>query len=136
MARYSGRCACGAVHFETDAEPMMAGHCQCSRCQKLSGAPHSSFAAFPEAAVRMSGKLASWSYTADSGNVATRHHCPTCGAPVYGTTKGMPGVMAITLSMLDDPAAIVPKMAFFTKHAVPWDLLDDSLVAFPGMPPM
>jgi len=136
MAKYSGSCACGTVRFETDAEPMMAGHCQCGKCQKLSGTAHTSFGVFPESAVRMTGKLASWSYAADSGNTATRYHCPSCGSPVYGGSSGMPGLIGINLSMLDDPAAVEPKMAFFTARAVSWDRLSDGLTAFPGMPPM
>ena len=135
MTKYSGGCACGAVHFETDAEPMMAGHCQCGKCQKLSGAPHTSFAVFPEAAVKITGKLASWNYIADSGNTAVRNHCPACGSPVCGGSSGVPGLIGINLPMFDNPAAIEPKMAFFTVKAVPWDRLGEGLIAFPGMPP-
>ena len=136
MTKYSGSCACGAVHFETDAEPVMAGHCQCGKCQKLSGAPHTSFAVFPQDAVKMTGKLVSWDYIADSGNKATRFHCPTCGSPVYGGSAAYPGLMGINLPMFDNPSAIEPKMAFFTVKAVSWDHLGQNLTSFPGMPPM
>ena len=136
MAKYEGGCACGAVRYSTDAEPVMAGHCQCSKCQHLSGAPHTTFAAFPAAAVKLSGPLNYWSYTADSGNVATRGHCPNCGSPVVGKTSGMKDLLAIQLTSLDNPAAIAPQMVFFNAKAQPWDHLGDSLPKFPGMPPM
>lgn len=136
MAKYSGGCACGAVRYETDAEPIMAGHCQCGKCQKLSGAPHSSFAAFPAPAVKMTGQLNYWSYTADSGNVATRGHCPDCGSQILGKTSAMKDLVALQLTSLDNPAAITPQMAFFTASAQPWDHMPESLAKFPGMPPM
>ena len=136
MSKYEGGCACGAVRFSTDAEPMMAGHCQCRHCQQLSGAGHSSFAAFPEAAVDMKGKVKYWDYIADSGNTATRGHCPTCGSMVAGKTSGMAGVVALNLTSLDDPSKIIPKMVFFHGKANAWDHLDASLPRFPGMPPM
>ena len=136
MAKYEGGCACGAVRFSTDAEPMMAGHCQCRHCQKLSGAGHSSFAAFPEAAVSMTGKVKYWDYRADSGNTASRGHCPTCGSMVAGKTTGMSGVVALNITSLDDPSKIVPQMVFFHGKANGWDHLDASLPRFPGMPPM
>lgn len=136
MARYSGGCACGAVRYETDADPVMAGHCQCRRCQQLSGAPHSSFAAFPAAAVKLKGRLEFWSYTADSGNTASRGHCPVCGSQVLGKTSGFKDMVALQLTSLDDPSKVTPKMAFYTAAAQPWDQLGGDLAKFPGMPPM
>ncbi len=136
MSKITGGCACGAVHFETEAEPMMAGHCQCRKCQTLSGAGHATFAAFPAAAVKLSGALVAWSYTADSGNQATRRHCPVCGTQVVGETAGMPGVLALNLTTMDGATGIVPAMVFFNGKAQPWDLLDPALPKFPGMPPM
>lgn len=136
MAKYEGGCACGAVRYATDAEPIMAGHCQCRKCQQLSGTGHASFAAFPDAAVNVKGKLDFWSYTADSGNTASRGHCPTCGAKVLGRTSGMPQMVAIQLASLDDASKVTPQMLFFNAHAQPWDKVDAGLKTFPGMPPM
>ena len=136
MAKYEGGCACGAMRFATDTEPMMAGHCQCRHCQMLSGAGHASFAAFQEANVEITGKLVFWDYKADSGNTASRGHCPTCGSMVAGKTSGMPGVVALNLTSLDDPSKIEPQMVFFNGKGQAWDHLDASLPKFPGMPPM
>ena len=90
MAKHQGGCACGAVRYTIEADSVMAGHCQCGKCQKFSGTGHGSFAAFPAAAVKMTGKLTQWSYKADSGNTATRGHFPTCGSMVLGKTTGFP----------------------------------------------
>jgi hypothetical protein len=136
MAKYEGGCACGAVCYTTDAEPVMAGHCQCRKCQKLSGAGHGSFAAFPVGAVNLKGRLEYWSYTADSGNTASRGHCPVCGSMVVGKTSGHQDLLAIQLTSLDDPSMVTPQMVFFNAKAMPWDHIDEKLMRFPAMPPM
>lgn len=136
MAKYEGGCACGAVRYSTNADPVMAAHCQCSKCQKLSGAGHTSFAAFPAAAVNITGKLNFWSYKADSGFTASRGHCPNCGSMVIGKPGSVKDMVGINLSSLDDPSKINPQMVFFNAKAQPWDHMDESLTKFPGMPPM
>lgn len=136
MAKFEGGCACGAVRYATDADPVMAGHCQCRHCQQLSGSGHTSFAAFPAAAVDVRGEIKYWSYTADSGNEASRGHCPVCGAMVFGKTSGMKDILAVQLASLDEPSAVTPQMVFFNGRAQSWDHLDPALPKFPGMPPM
>lgn len=136
MAKYEGGCACGAVRYKSDAEPIMSGHCQCRKCQQLSGAGHASFASFPAPAVDVAGKLSFWSYQADSGNTASRGHCPVCGSHVLAKTSGFKDMVAIQLASLDDPSKVAPQMLFFNAKAQPWDHMDASLNKFPGMPPM
>ena len=136
MTQMTGGCACGAVRYEIAGDPVMAGHCQCGKCQKLSGTGHASFAAFPEAAVKTTGAIGYWSYTADSGHEAQRGFCPTCGSPVIVRPKRAPGIVAITLGSLDDSSAVVPNMVFFTARGRPWDHLAADAARFPGMPPM
>lgn len=136
MSKYQGGCACGSVKFSTDADPMLVGHCQCGKCQKMSGTGHQSFAAFPGDKVNVTGKTASWSYKADSGGTATRQHCPTCGSPMFGGTTSMPGMLAVNLAAFDDSSGLKPAMLFFTAHQQAWDHMDPALMRFPGMPPM
>lgn len=136
MAKFEGGCACGAVRFSTDADPMMAGHCQCGKCQKLGGGGHASFAAFPADSLTVTGKVTFWDYIADSGNTASRGHCPTCGSHVFGKTTGMPTMIAVHLAALEDSSKIAPSMVVFSSKAQPWDHMDPSLPRFPGMPPM
>ena len=136
MAKFEGGCACGAVRFTADADPIMVAHCQCGKCQKLSGGGHASFAAFPVESVKVTGKLTYWDYKADSGNTASRGHCPTCGSHVIGKTSGMPNMIAIHLAALNDSSKISPAMVVYAAKGQAWDHLDASLPRFPGMPPM
>ena len=136
MAKLDGGCACGAVRVSVESDPMMVAHCQCGKCQKLSGGGHSSFAAFPVDSVKVTGKLIYWDYKADSGNTATRGHCPTCGSNVIGQSSGMPHIIGVHLAVLNDSSKIAPSMVIFAAKGQTWDQLDASLPRFPGMPPM
>ena len=136
MPKYSGGCACGAVHYEISAEPMMTGHCQCDKCRHLSGSGHSDLMFFAKDAVKIKGKMSKWSYTADSGKQATRSFCTTCGSHICGTGKGAPTMIGITAGSLDDPSVYKPQIVVFAKTDRAWDLIAADLPRFPGMPPM
>jgi hypothetical protein len=130
----TGGCLCGAVRYELDGDPIFAGHCHCRDCQKSTGTGHVSVVALPSSAVKMSGKTTAYSVTADSGQVYTRHFCPTCGSLVYGEPAAMPGVMTITAGTLDDSSVFQPQTVIFTRSRPAWDRLDSGLPEFEAMP--
>ena len=131
----TGGCLCGAVRYEIQGAPMLAGHCHCDDCRKASGAAHGSFAAYPESAVKITGKLTHFKTRADSGMMADRGFCPVCGSWVSGSPESMPGVVAITLATFDNPEAVAPQMRFYDKRRISWDTIDPALPAFAEMPP-
>ena len=131
-----GGCLCGAVRYEITGDPMMSGHCHCIDCRKASGAAHATFAAYPESAVKMTGKTKTYRTKADSGMMSSRSFCPECGSWVSGAPESVPGVVAITIATFDDPEAVKPQMRFYDKRRLSWDAVDPALTAFPAMPPM
>ena len=133
--KLTGGCACGAVRYECSADPVITANCHCRKCQRLSGAPFMSFFAAPKVAVKITGEVRDFECTADSGAITANEFCPTCGSYLFGRTTGMPDLMAITASSLDDPSAFRPGMDLFTARAQPWDLMDPALPKFEGMPP-
>jgi hypothetical protein len=135
-SKFSGGCACGAIRYEIDADPIMGLHCQCRACQRASGAGHSSFMGFPKAAMRMTGEPHWHERPADSGNRVRQGFCTKCGSPVVGGSTGFPDMVTVMATSLDDPKRFTPNMVVFTKSAQPWDPIDTSLPSFPGMPPM
>ncbi len=133
---YAGGCACGAIRYEIDAEPMMAGHCACRDCQRMTGTGHASMMMFPLAAMKITGTPRFHDLRADSGNTASRGFCPNCGSFVMGKNSGMDGVRAIAVGSLDDPSAFRPQFIVFASRCHAWDRIDPALPSFPGMPPM
>ena len=132
---FIGGCLCGAVRYSCSAEPVMAGHCHCEDCRRSSGSGHSSHLAVPEASVMLTGELKAYARAANSGNIVTRHFCPICGAALYSTNAGMPGMIFVRASSLDDLEVFKPQMHVFAAKAATWDRRDADLPAFDEMPP-
>ncbi len=131
----TGGCQCGAVRFECAEGPMVAGHCQCTNCQKFTGTGHASNLIFSKAEFSATGEMSTYEYIADSGNTMLRYFCPKCGSPVYGTSSGNPDGVVVRAGALDDPSIFEAKFNLFTVSAQAWDTIDPAIKSFPGMPP-
>ena len=132
---YTGGCACGAIRYDVAAEPVMAFHCQCTGCQKATGAGHASVLAFPRAAAKITGSPKFHESPADSGNIARRGFCTNCGSLVLGGSSGRPDMLVVFVGSLDDPGRFAPQAVVFHAHAQPWDVIDPALPTFPTIPP-
>lgn len=133
---YTGGCACGAVRYSIDDQPVFSNHCQCRDCQRKSGTGHGSYLTFPDRArVKLEGAAAQWEMRGDSGNVKTRGFCPTCGAPVYLLFKAMPQIFTIHAASLDEPGRFAPQVVTYASRGFAWDTLDAALTKFDKMPP-
>jgi hypothetical protein len=132
---YTGGCACGAIRFEIDDEPLFQNHCQCLDCQHKSGTGHGSYLSFPRRRAKQTGDATLWSMLADSGNVKTRAFCPTCGSPVSMTFSAMPDIFTVHAASLDDPDRFTPQVVTYAIRGHAWDRLDPALPRFDKMPP-
>ena len=131
----SGRCACGAVHYEADAPPGMALQCHCRDCQRATGTGHASMAMFPRASFRLHGELNYHSVTTDLGHSARRGFCPRCGSPVVAEPGAVPHLIAVHAASLDDPSLFAPVAVLYAKRAPDWDRTDAALPKFETMLP-
>jgi hypothetical protein len=132
---YTGGCACGAIRFEIDAEPLFQNHCQCLDCQHKSGTGHGSYLTFPRQSVKHSGDTTLWDMVGDSGHVKSRAFCPTCGSPVYMTFAAMPDIFTVHAASLDDPGRFRPQAVTYALRGHAWDVIDPALPRFDRMPP-
>src|SRR5262245_11032370 len=88
----TGRCLCGAVTYSINGQPLGMGQCHCKDCQRASGTGHLSLARFKKDDVTIKGQTRSFASKAESGNINSRHFCPTCGSRIYGENSARPGV--------------------------------------------
>lgn len=132
---YTGGCACGAIRYAIEGEPLFSNECHCRDCQRESGTGHGSHLTFARAGVTLTGEARRWDMVADSGNVKTRAFCPTCGAPVYMTFSAMPDIFTIRAASLDDPSRYAPQVVTYGLRAPAWDHVDPTLPSFDEMPP-
>ncbi len=133
--QFTGGCLCDAVRYTANAEPLLGGHCHCLDCRKSSGSGHCSHLMMAAEAVAFQGQPKRFDKPADSGNIVARYFCGTCGGPVYSTNSGMPGMVFLRASSLDDPEVFKPSMIVYTRSAPNWDVMDSSLPAFEANPP-
>jgi hypothetical protein len=133
---YTGGCACGAIRYEIDAEPVVSNDCQCRDCQRESGTGHGSHLTFLRSGVKVDGEAKAWDMVADSGNAKTRYFCPACGSPVYMTFSAMPQFFTIRAASLDEPGRYQPQMVTYRARGHAWDKLDPGLHMFDTMPHM
>src|SRR5258706_3796896 len=104
---FSGGCACGAIRYESTAEPVLMLHCHCRDCQQSSGGPFSSFVIVPTEAFKVSqGSLRFHDSPSEAGGKTHPGFCPDSGSPIVVNADAGPQFAAITTASLDDPSAV------------------------------
>ncbi|HTK14632.1 MAG TPA: GFA family protein [Xanthobacteraceae bacterium] len=133
-SRYTGGCLCGALRYEADGEPRLAGHCYCADCRKASGSGFIPFMGFASSAVRFSGPTRQFTSKAANGGDAVRNFCPACGSLVFGGIVGTDDSHTIYAGSLDDPSLFRPSIAIFARDRPAWAVIPHGLKVFDTMP--
>lgn len=131
---FTGGCLCGGVRYEAKSEPKIVGDCYCDDCRKASGTTHCTHLGLPEADVSVTGHLKFFDKPADTGNVVSRGFCPDCGSAVYSTNSGMPGMLFLRASSLDDIEIAEPQMTVYAGRAPSWAAINRDKPVFEAMP--
>ena len=119
--KIDGGCHCGFIGYEGEADPDKAGMCNCSDCQRLSGAPFRGFVPMASEAFRLSGQPTIYVKTGESGNKREQAFCPRCGSSIYSTTPGPgPKVYNVRLGTVRQRDQIVPKFQLWVRSQQRW----------------
>ena len=133
--RYTGGCLCGALRYEAVGEPVYAGFCFCTDCQKASGSGFIPFMGFDAGAVRFSGASRTFISKAADGGDAVRNSCPVCASLVFGGVVGKSDSFTIYAGTLDDPSLFHPTVAIFARSRPAWVVIPPGIAVFEAMPP-
>ena len=133
MSPIEGGCLCGAARYSV-AEQRGGGHCYCADCRKSGGSSHCSHMMVPDKAFTLQGELRHYDKATDSGNTVSRGFCGVCGSAVMSTNSGMPGMVFVRASSLDNPNDFEPQMVVYASRAPKWSSFDEALPAFAEMP--
>jgi hypothetical protein len=125
--KISGGCACGAIHYECNADPVVMLNCHCRDCQRASGSAYAAVVVVPKSAVQMRGEPRYYKVVGKAGKAIERGFCPTCGSQVTAKLERLPDVLALQAGSLDDPSIYLPKLDVFTSSAQPWDHMNPSI---------
>jgi hypothetical protein len=134
-APFLGSCACGAIRYSADGEPLFSMNCHCRDCQRETGSGYTAVLAVRSATFRVTqGTPKYFELTADSGHTTTRAFCPDCGSPLFGLPGISPDMVTIRAGSLDDPSVFRPAQDIYTASAQPWDYMNPDLPKSPKLP--
>ena len=124
-AMIKGRCECGKVQYEVDAEITDLSHCHCSQCRRLHGAAFASFGGVPRdkfSFVSGESDLKRYASSEDSERV----FCGNCGSSILADYKPNPDELYITMGTVEGDPKCPPAYHEFVGSKAPWyELCDD-----------
>ena len=124
----TGQCLCGAIKYQFDNEPVVAGVCHCKNCQRQSGTAFSTLAGIPTSEFKMTGepKLYQDADTS-SGNTVERYFCANCGSPIYSAIPSQPDSVFLKTGTLDDTSGFKPSFHAWCSTKQNWVELDSDV---------
>ena len=134
MPRITGGCLCGAVRYESDAEPALVVVCHCATCQKNTGSSYSFNVALPSDAVSVTGdSLASYEdRSGASGTPFYRTFCSRCGSPIAASGEAYAGLTFIKAGTLDDSSWVKPAAHIWCAEKQPWVVIEEGAAQMPA----
>jgi hypothetical protein len=136
-APFSGGCLCGAIRYESRAEPLFSINCHCRDCQRTTGTAYAPVLAVPRDALSISqGEPTYYTSQSDSGETVSRGFCPECGSGIFSKLSANPDIVGLKAASLDDPSWFRPAVDMYTDSAQPWDVMNPDLPKVPKMPQM
>lgn len=134
MPQIAGGCLCGKVRYSATGEPVFVGVCHCTDCQKFTGSAFSVVIGVAKPALKLEGRFARYSKTAESGKSIHRTFCPECGSSIADEADALPDVVMLGSGTLDDPSWVKPGVQIYCDSAQPWVHLEGEMQRFPKMP--
>jgi hypothetical protein len=118
----AGGCACGALRYRIEREPLFVHCCHCTRCQRETGGPFAHHAIVESAAMALlAGAPAFVPVPADSGRRHWVARCAACRTAVWnewGSRRA--AVRYVRVGTLDEPARCPPLAHIFARSRHPW----------------
>jgi hypothetical protein len=128
--KIDGRCQCGHITFEGEADPAQAWVCHCTDCQAGTGTAFRINVPVAGASFKMlSGAPTTFvKTTAESGTPREQAFCGKCGSPIYSTSvgDGPKPSYTVRVGLLRQREQFMPKRQNWFRSALPWT---DSLAA-------
>ena len=124
---FTGRCACGAVHYRATARPTFSWLCHCRDCQRASGSAYCAIGYLPRDALTVQGEVRYHTVLAESGNRVSRGFCASCGSPMFILADLVPDLQGVWAASLDVPDQFDPVVQVWCGSARTWGPLHPTL---------
>ena len=129
MSGREGGCACGAVRYRLESEPMFVHCCHCRNCQRQTGTAFVINLLVEADRVTVQGAPVAVDAPRDDGSAQRVYRCPACQGAVFSQYSA-PGVLFVRAGTLDDPFSVAPDVHIFTRSKLPWVTLPEGVPAF------
>jgi hypothetical protein len=120
MATRIASCSCGQLTVAVSGEPHRVSICHCLACQRRTGSVFGVQARFTAEQVAIAGTASEYTRTGDEGSRTRFRFCPNCGATVYYTFEGCPGVVAVPVGAFAEPGFPSPSVSVYEDRMHPW----------------
>jgi hypothetical protein len=132
--KIEGACHCGQITYEAEADPEMAGICNCTDCQTLSGSAFRTIVLVPGESFRiLTGSPKIYLKVGDSGAERVQAFCDTCGSPIYSASSDQhPKEYSIRLGTVRQRRELEPRFQIWRRSALSWLGRIDSIPAKDG----
>jgi hypothetical protein len=118
-------CQCGKLAAVITGDPQMIGVCHCEDCQRRTGSVFGAAAYFQKEQVRIEGDRSVFAKAGSSSLQKRLSFCPTCGSTIYWELDALPGLCAVAVGAMFDPALGEPSMSWWDRSAHSWVQLPD-----------
>ena len=125
-----GGCACGAIRYRLESDPLFIHCCHCLNCQRQTGSAFVINLMIEASRVEMvAGAPRPVEVPRDDGSAQRIFRCPNCQVAVF-SEYGRPEVRYVRAGTLDQPSEVTPDVHIFTKSKVSWLTIPESTPAF------
>lgn len=129
---HEGGCACGAVRYRVEGEPIFVNNCHCRLCQRQTGSTSVVNAFYEtERLTLLEGELSDHTVTAGSGGPHVIRRCKSCGVAVWSHYPRLGRLGAgVRVGTLDRPGDFRPDAVIFAESAMPWAVFPEDIPVF------
>jgi len=128
-------CACGKLRVNVVGEPAFVGICNCTQCQRRTGAAFAVGAFFPKRQISaIEGTHKAFPRSSDAGRNLEYHFCPECGSTVFWNLDAAPELTAVAVGCFTDPTFPAPTRAIWAEHKLQWVEFPSGMAVARGQP--
>jgi hypothetical protein len=116
----TGRCLCGGVRFEVDADTQRMRFCHCTSCKKLSGSGGTANVRVRSNEIRiLDGRELLTTYQPSEGSAKT--FCSRCGSNMFGGGWPDSEFCSVRVTTLDEQPQPVDTQHLFVESVASWE---------------
>ena len=127
-----GGCACGAVRYRVQGNPVLGTVCHCRFCQRRLSSAFAVLASFNEDAVEnLQGEQTEVEHRSDeSGRWLRMRFCRECGTTISHTAELRPGLRTIAGGTFDDPTWFGIDRHIWVQSKLPWVFIPENVATY------